>query len=123
MYLLQKLSMKSLFLLFAGITFNLYYLSAQTTIALWDFNTGNDNSVSTGTTLPANGSGTISLIGGTTNNFATGHSSDPNSTDNSGFNTSNYPAQNTNPKTSGIQIIVSTVGLDDIQIAFLATFK
>lgn len=110
--------MKRVLILFSCLTINLFYLSAQTTIGFWDFNFGNDATPSTGTNLPAIGSGTISLIGGTTSTYAAGHASDPNGTDNSGLNTTTYPAQNTNPKTAGIQINVNTTGLDDIQIEF-----
>jgi len=110
--------MKRVLFLFCSLTINLFCLSAQTTIAFWDFNFGNDATTSTGTNVPAIGSGTIINIGGTTNTYAAGHSSDPNSSDNSGYNTTNYPAQNTNPKTAGIQINVNTTGLDDIQLEF-----
>lgn len=110
--------MKKIILLITVSIFNYIYLTSQTTIAFWDFNFGNDANTSTGTTVPSIGSGTISLIGGTTASFAAGNSNDPNTSDNSGYNTTTYPAQNTNPKTAGIQINVNTTGLDDIQIEF-----
>ncbi|MCX7743046.1 MAG: choice-of-anchor I family protein [Flavobacteriales bacterium] len=110
--------MKKLLSLTALSIFSYIHAISQTTIGFWNFNFGNDNNVSTGTTLPAVGSGSIALVGGTTATFATGHSNDPNTNDNSGYNTTNYPAQGTNPKTAGIQINVNTTGLDDIQIEF-----
>lgn len=91
--------------------------TAQTTIALWDFNSVvNDATTSTGATTPLTGAGTIALIGGTTATFASGNSNDPNTTDNSRWNTTTYPAQGTNPKTAGIQIQVNTVGQSNIYL-------
>ena len=94
-------------------------LLAQT-IAFWDFNSNpNDANTGTGTTNVATGTGTISLIGGTTNTFATGATGiDPNTTDNSGLNTSTYPAATAANKTAGIQIDVSTVGKSGISLSF-----
>lgn len=93
-------------------------MQAQT-IAAWDFNSNpNDANSSTGTTTPATGTGTIALIGGTTATFAAGNAADPNTTDNSAWNTATYPAQGTNPKTAGIQLNVSTVGQTAISLVF-----
>ena len=86
-------------------------------IAQWDFNSNPaDGSTTTGTTAPSAGTGTASLIGGTSQTFATGSSTDPASTDNTSWNTSTYPAANANNKTAGVQFNVSTVGRQDISI-------
>lgn len=97
-----------------------------TTIALWNFNGSSTTTIPGGTTSPtaAQGSGTLSLIGGTTATFASGivggGSSDPVTTvpPNYGWNISNFPAQGTGNKTAGIQINVSTVGLSNILLQF-----
>jgi hypothetical protein len=92
---------------------------AQTTISYWDFNFGNDATPSTGTTSPATGSGTISLIGGVTSpSFNAGEPSDPNTADNSAWQTTTYPATNTANKTAGIQINASTVSYSGIKLEF-----
>ncbi|HRI27007.1 MAG TPA: choice-of-anchor I family protein [Chitinophagales bacterium] len=93
---------------------------AQTTLAFWDFNSNpSDANTGTGTLLAATGSGTLSLVGTTTSSgFNAGHPDDPNSGDNSGWQTTGYPTQSTAPKTSGIQIAVSTVGYSGIKIDF-----
>lgn len=94
-----------LFLVFASVS------QAQTTITQWNFNSiVNDTNVGTGTTAPSVGVGSLSLIGGTTSTFATGSPSDPNTTDNSGFNTSTYPGLNTASGTAGVQFNISTAG-------------
>jgi hypothetical protein len=93
---------------------------AQTTIASWDFNsTVNDATPSTGVITPVSGAGTLSIIGGTTATYAAGNAADPNTTDNSGWNITTWPAQGINPKTAGIQIAVNTTGLQNINIEFL----
>lgn len=89
------------------------------TAASWDFNsTTNDASTSTGVSTPVTGVASLSLIGGVTQTYATGHSSDPNTTDNSGLNTTDYPTQGSMPKTAGIQLDVSLAGLTNINIEF-----
>ncbi|MFN3951835.1 MAG: fibronectin type III domain-containing protein [Thermaurantimonas sp.] len=97
-----------------------------TVIALWNFNGASTATVPGGTSSPspAEGSGTASLIGGTTATFASGiiggGSSDPVTTvpPNYGWNVSNFPAQGTGNKTAGIQLNVSTVGLSNIVLQF-----
>ncbi|MCL6510640.1 MAG: ExeM/NucH family extracellular endonuclease [Anaerolineae bacterium] len=79
-----------------------------TTIAQWTF----DNDVTT----PAIGSGVASLVGGTTATFATGFVG-PRPPD-SGWNTTNYPAQGTGSGTAGVQFAVSTVGFTNIGFSF-----
>ncbi|MDP2388423.1 MAG: choice-of-anchor I family protein [Bacteroidota bacterium] len=108
---------KFLFSLFAGSIYSLAI--SQTTITHWDFNSNpNDATTGTGTLLPETGAGTITTLGGITTTFAAGNPSDVNTTDNSGYNTSTYPAQSTNQKTAGIQIDVNTTGLQNIGIEF-----
>jgi hypothetical protein len=63
-------------------------------------------------TTPATGSGTATLVGGTTATFATGNGGGR------GWNTTNYPAQGTDAKTRGVQFQVSTVGYENITLTF-----
>jgi hypothetical protein len=73
----------------------------------------------TGTTLPAVGSGTVSLVGGTTASFATGSTSDGTPTaDNSGWNTAGYPAATSGNKSAGVQFQVSTRGYSNIVVTW-----
>jgi endonuclease/exonuclease/phosphatase family metal-dependent hydrolase len=87
-------------------------------IAQWDFNSPTpDGNTATGTTAPSLGTGTASLIGGTTQAFAGGSSTDPApSSDNSGWNTTTYPASGASNKTAGVQFNVSTAGRQNISI-------
>jgi endonuclease/exonuclease/phosphatase family metal-dependent hydrolase len=89
--------------------------------AQWNFNSITpDGSTATGTTTPSTGVGTASLVGGTTSTFATGDTTlDPaGSADNSGWNTTTYPAQGTGNKTHGVQFTVSTAGRQNIVISW-----
>jgi hypothetical protein len=92
--------------------------------AQWNFNSvPGDNNTGTGTTAPSVGSGTASMVGGVTANgtgFATGDPLfDPaGSTDNSGWNTTTYPAQGIGNKTRGVQFTVSTAGRQNIVISW-----
>jgi len=88
-------------------------------IAQWNFNsTPPGGNVSTGVTTPSIGSGTASLVGGTTASFATGDMSfDPaGSTDNSGWNVTTYPGSTANNKSAGVQFAVSTVGKQNLTV-------
>jgi endonuclease/exonuclease/phosphatase family metal-dependent hydrolase len=90
-------------------------------IAQWNFNSVSpDTNVGTGATSPSIGSGTAALIGGTTATFATGSAGDPASagSDNSGWNTTSYPAATANNKTAGAQFNVSTVGKQNIIVSW-----
>jgi hypothetical protein len=78
--------------------------SAAQTIAEWTFE-GN-------VTTPSTGSGTASLIGGTTGGFAEGNPGG------SGWNTASYPTQGTGNGTAGVQFNVSTFGYDLITISY-----
>jgi len=88
-------------------------------IAQWNFNSvASDTNVGTGVTSPSLGSGTATLIGGTTATFATGSTGDLAGSDNSGWNTTSYPAATANNKTAGIQFNVSTVGKQNIIVSW-----
>jgi hypothetical protein len=100
--------------------------SSALTVTQWNFNsTPDDGSAATGTLTPNIGSGTASLVGGTTATFASGDanggSSDPltgTPTNDSGWNISTFPTINANDKTAGVQFAVSTVGLSNIIINY-----
>jgi hypothetical protein len=87
-------------------------------IVQWNFNSvPADGSTTTGTTAPSVGNGTASLIGGVTGGFSTGGTNDPaSSSDDSGWQTSNYPPQETGDRTGGVQFNVSTVGYSNIVV-------
>ncbi len=90
-------------------------------VAQWNFNSSTDDaSPGTGLATPSTGMGSLSTIGGVTNpSFNSGAgSSDPNVTDNSGYQTTTYPAAGQENKTAGIQVNTSTVGLSDIVITW-----
>jgi endonuclease/exonuclease/phosphatase family metal-dependent hydrolase len=97
------------------------FVTNPVVFAQWNFNSPTpDGNTTTGTTSPSIGSGTASLVGGTTATFATGDTIfDPaGSTDNSGWNTANYPAQGTGNKTRGAQFTVSTAGKQNIVVSW-----
>jgi hypothetical protein len=91
-------------------------------IAQWNFNSVlSDGDPGTGTNAPSFGTGTAMMIGGvtppSTGEFSTGSTNDPaSSTDDSGWQTSHYPAQETGDKTAGVQFNVSTVGYSNIVV-------
>lgn len=92
-------------------------------IAQWNFNSPTpDGQTTTGTLTPSIGSGTASYIGGTkapgSGEFAKGSAKDPQTSDNSAWNTSSYPAATIGNKTAGTLFTVSTVGWQDISIAW-----
>lgn len=78
---------------------------AQILITKWDFNAAN--------LQPSVGTGTISLIGGTTATFAGGFDDE-----NVGWRTANYPAQGQNNLSAGIQMQISTVGKTGITLSY-----
>jgi predicted extracellular nuclease len=93
---------------------------AAAVITRWDFNSNpSDASSATGTTAPVVGSGTAALVGGTTATFAGGiGSTDSVVNDNSAWNVSAFPAQNTGNETAGAQFSVSTVGQRNIVVSW-----
>jgi hypothetical protein len=94
--------MKFKSLLFCALTAS--SVARATTIAQWNFDS---NSI-----VPSAGSGTASLIGGTTATFTAGNGAG------SGWNTTSYPAQSTASGTAGVQFAVSTLGQSNIAISF-----
>jgi hypothetical protein len=93
--------------------------SAQSVVTSWNFNsTVNDANVSTGVLTPAIGTGTATGIGGVVQTYATGNPTDPNLSDNSGMQTTTYPASGTNPKTAGVQFDVNSVGFNRLILEF-----
>lgn len=109
--------MKKLFSLFVLSTLWLC-TNAQTTITLWTFDSETpNNDPTTGTTNPKVGSGTATLVGGTTSTFATGYASSAN--DNSGWNTTTYPSDSlVGAKSRGAQFQVNTQGYEKIKLSF-----
>ncbi|MBD9361311.1 PEP-CTERM sorting domain-containing protein [Methylomonas fluvii] len=92
-------------------------------ITQWNFNSNPaDAATGTGTGAPSIGSGSASLVGGTTATFASGDasggSSDPAIGDDSGWNTTSYAAQGAGNKTRGTRYLVSTVGFNNIQVSY-----
>ena len=95
--------------------------TSPTVIAQWNFNSLTpDANVGTGSTAPSTGTGTASLLPGNTASFATGDQTlDPaGTTDNSGWNTTTYPAQGAGNKTRGLQFAVSTAGRENIVVSW-----
>ena len=78
---------------------------AQILITKWDFNAAN--------LQPSIGTGTLSLIGGTTATFAGGFDDE-----NVGWRTANYPSQGQNNLTAGFQMQVSTAGKSGITLSY-----
>lgn len=103
-------------------------VASAAVVTQWNFNSAtNDSSAGTGTTAPFIGAGTASLVGGVTSpGFSAGgttgvspaSSSDSNLTDNSGWQTTTYPAQGTANKSAGVQFAVDTTSYQDIVITF-----
>ncbi len=86
-------------------------------IAQWNFNSvPPDGITTTGTTTPAIGAGTASLITALTPTFAGGSATDPAMNDNSGWNTTGYPAASSGNKTAGVRFDVSTVGKQNLVV-------
>ncbi len=82
----------------------------------WNFNSViPDATLTTGTTAASVGSGTASLIGGTSATFATGAGT-IGGTDNSGWNVTTWAAQGTGSGTRGVQFTGSTAGFTNITL-------
>ena len=92
--------------------------ASGTTLAFWDFNSPtSDADPTTGTLQSASGSGSAALAGGVTASFtASNGSSDPNSTDNSNWRITTWPAQGTQNKENGIRFNVPTAGYRSIKL-------
>jgi hypothetical protein len=89
-------------------------------IAQWNFNSvPPDGDTTTGTLTPSIGTGVATTLGGVTQPFFSGSgSTDPAAEDDSAMATQTYPAQGTANKTAGVQYGVSTLGKEDIYIAW-----
>jgi hypothetical protein len=95
--------------------------AAADTLVRWNFNSDPPDApanVATGTTVPSTGTGTASLVGGASATFSGGSTADAGSTDNSGWNTSDYPSQGNSNKTRGVQFNVNTLGFESIVITW-----
>ena len=112
----------TLFLAAAAAAFTALPATADTLVS-WDFNSPvADGNTGTGSTMPAIGSGSVSLVGGTTASFASGDasggSSDPASGDDSGWNTSTYAAQGAGDRSRGAAFTVSTAGYENLVLGY-----
>lgn len=96
---------------------------------LWDFNSQpSDNATGTGTLLPIIGTGTISLIGGTTSSFASGNatgtgSSDPEIANDSELSVSTWAAQGAGSGSRGVEFAFSTLNYSGNVFEFDARFS
>lgn len=91
------------------------------TITQWNFNSiPADNNDATGTTTPSIGSGTASLRS-TTSLFANGNagngSTDPTTTDDSGWGITTFPATGSD-MTAGVQFLIDTTGYESITVSY-----
>lgn len=109
--------------LFGAVVFSaiaIVMADAQTTISLWNFNSTTPDAIaSTGTTSPAIGSGSLSVIGGTSSSFVSGSPGDPANAggDNSGLSLASWAPQGTGSGTRGLQIASSTEGFWNITLS------
>lgn len=103
-----------------ALTAGVLSTQAQFFVASWDFNsTVPDGNTGTGNWMPAQGSGSLSLLGGVSSTFVTGAgSSDPASTDNSALNISGWAPQGTESGLRGIEVQVPTVGYENLQVSW-----
>ena len=85
-------------------------------ITAWNFNSVvPDANTTTGTTAASAGTGTASLVGGTSATFATGAGT-IGGTDNSGWNVTTWAAQGTGSGTRGVQFSGGTVSFTNITL-------
>jgi len=112
---------KTLSMLVLGVA--LAATSPAIVITQWNFNSKTpDANTATGTTDPAIGLGTASLIGGTTATFASGDanggSTDPATGDDSGWNVTTFAPQGQQSGQRGVRFDVSTVGYEQIVVSW-----
>ena len=97
------------------------YGAHAATIALWNFNSPiSDTNVATGTTAPAIGIGTATLVGGVTATFtAPNGGSDPSpDADNSNWRITTWPAQGAQNRQNGVRFNVPTFGCQNIRLSW-----
>ncbi len=87
--------------------------NAQTNITVWDFN----HAIDVTSPVPTIGTGTASLIGGTTGAQVSGSGFGQPAPDNA-WNSTTYPAQGAGSGTAGVQFQVSTVGFTACTFSF-----
>ena len=90
-------------------------------LAEWNFNSpAPDNNTATGTTTASVGAGEATLLPGNSAAFANGAFADPATagTDNSGWNTTSYPAPGTSNKLGGAQFTLSSVGYKNLLVTW-----
>lgn len=91
------------------------------TVAFWDYNTQGtpDSDGTTGTLEPKFGTGIANVIGPTiAYRFANSTSTDPWIFDNSCLRISSFPAATAHNKTSGLELLFSTAGYEDITLSW-----
>ncbi|MES2438632.1 MAG: PEP-CTERM sorting domain-containing protein [Verrucomicrobiota bacterium] len=93
------------------------------TISQWNFNsTTDDLTPGTGSSAPSTGTGTAATLSSTTPSFssggANGGSSDPNTTDDSGWGITSFPAATSSDLTAGVQFLIDTTGYDSITVGY-----
>ena len=92
---------------------------SQSVVTKYDFNSSpSDANTATGTLTPTIGNSSIVILGGISQTFVSGNSNDLNITDNSGLQTTGYPAQSTLSETAGIQINVDALGKNNLVLDF-----
>ena len=93
-----------------------YGVWAQTTLVQWNFNASN--------TISSTGTGSLTLVGGTTATFAAGAgSTDPATNPDQGWNISTFAAQGTGNKTRGIEIQANTTQFQSLTISWDQRFS
>lgn len=94
---------------FLALALAAFSANAQTPITQWNFNAEN--------VTPNLGTGTLTLIGGTAESYATGNDITPDTTDKA-LNITTFPAQGTAAGTAGISAMVSTNGYNNIIVTY-----
>ena len=90
---------------------------SQSEVTRYDFNSNPDDAnTATGILTPTLGNSSLVILGGITQTFASGNSNDLNLTDNSGLQTTGYPAQSFDSETAGIQINVDATGKSNLTL-------
>jgi hypothetical protein len=90
-------------------------------VAEWNFNSPTpDNDTSTGSTNASTGSGIASVVGAVNSSFSSGDTKSDSapSADNSGWQTTHYPAVASTNKTDGVKFDVNTLGFENISISW-----